>query len=76
MHSVGCIKYVLLLLTQRHPPANLVKPNWVQLSTSGWFTREVLVVFWNVVDNLFDCSANLGDVANRRQEVGSDRQFP
>jgi hypothetical protein len=34
--------------------------------------QEVLEVFWNVVDNMFYCSANLADVAKRqmgRQEV-------
>src|ERR1700676_251039 len=69
-HSVGCINYVLLLLRQqkaysRQSDAKLG-------TTSGWFTREVLVVFWNVVDNMFDCSVNLADIAKRqrrRQEV-------
>jgi hypothetical protein len=69
-HSVGCINYVLLLLRQQKAYS---RQSDAKLGTmSGWFTREVLVVFWNVVDNMFDCSVNLADIAKRqtrRQEV-------
>ena len=64
---MASIEYAILLhrLTQRHPLPSA--QSHVELGTmSGLFPREVRVVFWNVVEDMFQRSDDLADVAKRQ----------